>query len=277
MGKRKAVEEKAPPSEEDKEEQEEAETPKSSKVLKKPASRTSASVHEEPLTEAALKKHDEQLKNQLKAGSITEQQFEESMGKDGMQRQWQNFAYARKGNFEVDNGFKELSKLGRGAQQNSKKRMLLFAWLKDPSFGSSYMSVMTSLEFNKKTKKQLSWLTWKQTLDKHGSEEAVSMVKAGTLVARRNPQDRRFWQFLSLEDSMEMSMELKKQVTGTRTGKVSSAHLDNYEQAALSELDESMIEDILSGKNTSGLELKELKAIKNLDKDKGKEKEEDEA
>ena len=93
------------------------------------------------------------------------------------------------------------------------------------------------------------------------------MVKAGTLIARRSPQDKRFWQFLSLEGSIEMSMQLKKQVTGTRAGKMSNAHLNNFEQASLSKLDGGMTEDILSGKNTTGLDLKDLKALKNLEKE----------
>jgi len=147
MGKRKAGEDKAPPPpEEDVQSEEEAATPKSSKVLKKLAARTSASLQEEPHTAAALKKHDEQLKNKLKAGTITKDQFEKALGKEGVQRQRQKFAYARRANMEVDQGLKDLSRLGRGAQQNSKQKMLLFAWLKDPTFGSSYMSVMTSLE-----------------------------------------------------------------------------------------------------------------------------------
>lgn len=233
-------------------------------------------MQQKPLTADALRKHDQQFKDKLKQGTITEAEFEEAMGKEGMQRQWQNFAYARKSNMEVDQGYKDLSKLGRGAQQNAKKRMLLFAWLKDPTFGASYMSIMTELEFGKKKKKALTWLTWKQTLDKHGSSEAVAMVKAGSLVCRRNPQDKRFWQFLSLEDSVEMTMLQKKKVTGTRSGKVSNAQLDNFEQAALAELDEDMVEDILSGNDTSGLNLKDLKALKNVDKEEQEASEDDE-
>jgi len=48
---------------------------------------------------------------------------------------------------------------------------------------------------------------------------------------------------------------------------MSNAHLNNFEQASLSELDEDMTEDILSGKNTTGLDLKDLKALKNLEKE----------
>ena len=241
-------------------------------VKKQPAANTTASsASTYALTPEALKKHDEQIKNKLRQGAMSEVDFEQAMGKEGMQRQWQNFAYARRANPEVEGAFKDLSKLGRGAQQNAKKKMLLFAWLKDPTFGTGYMSIMTSLEFGKKQKKALTWLTWKQTIDKHGSSEAVAMVKAGTLVCRRNPQDKRFWQFLSIEDSVEMTMVQKKQATGTRTGKVSGGQLENFEQAALAVLEEDMVEDILSGKDSTGLELKDLQALKKVDKEKDKE------
>ena len=64
------------------------------------------------------------------------------------------------------------------------------------SGGGSSM-VESSVEFSctRSSGLQASWLSYKETCDKIGEEELKARVAAGTIQHRKNPEDRRFFQF----------------------------------------------------------------------------------
>ena len=237
-------------------------------VLKKPSSAQQEDTAP-TLTAGALRKHDQQLLQEFKDGKRDETALEKALGPAGMQRAWQNFAYARKSNPEIETAFGGL-KGSKGTQSNAKKRLLLFAWLKDSGFGSNFMNVMTSIEATNKKGSKFAWKTWKEICDKHGEDEARAMVKAGTIASRKNPADNRFYQFLSQEDTVKLTLQQRVQVSGVQSGKVSSAELSAFSGAAMGDLDENMMEDLLKRQGMPDLPLQDIKALK-----KGKEKDEE--
>ena len=105
--------------------------------------------------------------------------------------------------------------------------MLLFAWLKDKKFGNNYFEKVQELNVARSQAKDLVWLTWKQLVDKHGEDEAKARVKAGTILARKDPKDNRYWQFLGETDSQKLTIEqirgLKVQNAGKLKGNAAHA------------------------------------------------------
>ena len=55
------------------------------------------------------------------------------------------------------------------------------------------------------------WKHFRQTIDETGLPELQARVKAKTVESRRNPADRRFWQFRSLSESEAVETERKNQ------------------------------------------------------------------
>ena len=76
-----------------------------------------------------------------------------------MQTLWKGFEYARGKDDDAKQHWSEVCGLKRGDNKDSKKRMLLFAWLKEKKFGSHYFSVQQSLSVVKKHQKELKWLS----------------------------------------------------------------------------------------------------------------------
>ena len=88
-----------------------------------------------------------------------------------------------------------------------KKKQLLFAWIKDPKFGQSYMNTLTSIAVSKDKSKLLNWVSWHQIKTSLREEEAKIRVKSGTIQVRRNPADQGFYQFLEVQESMQLPMQ----------------------------------------------------------------------
>ena len=180
-------------------------TPSWSAIIMKAVKKTINKKPSSPeLTQDALEVHEQEQLERFKSGEITGDQCFDSKPQVGSNRLWKKFDYARKNNQEANSGWSELSVAGRGCQLQAKKRQLLMAWVMDPKFGQHYMSIQSSVEVSREQTKTLKWLTFEQLKHKHGMAEAAAMIKARTIITRRNPMDKRFWQFLSPEDSQAM-------------------------------------------------------------------------
>jgi hypothetical protein len=213
------------------------------KAVKKTISKKPSSSE---LTQEALEVHDQQQLERYTMGEITGDQCFDSMSQVGSNRLWKKFDYARKNNQEANNGWSELCVAGGRGQLQAKKRQLLMAWVMDPKFGQHYMSVQSSVVVSREQTKKLKWLTFEQLKNKHGMAEASAMIRARTIIMRRNPMDKRFWQFLSPEDSQAMRMKVSKKVEGTQSGKATQAEFTSFEQSMGElELDEDLFNDLM--------------------------------
>ena len=71
-------------------------------------------------------------------------------------------------------------------------------------------------------------MSWKQICDRYGQEEAASRVRAGTLKAKRDPEDKRFWLFMSVQETAKDSMNRVKKArvsTNTKLDRKTGANL----------------------------------------------------
>ena len=70
-----------------------------------------------------------------------------------MQNYWQSFKWHRnKEGGDIAGSWDRLDSMGRGCHKNERKKLLLFAWLRDSGFGSSYMDIVTKIEAETKQK-----------------------------------------------------------------------------------------------------------------------------
>jgi hypothetical protein len=88
---------------------------------------------------------------------------------------------------------------------------------------NTFVSRVQALSFAKKAKTSLEWLTLQQVKDRHGTEEGLAMIKDGSFMARKNPQNPRFWQFCGRSDSVEVSVEHMQSMRATASDKLTAA------------------------------------------------------
>ena len=132
------------------------------------------------LTAEAVKDHNKFCEE---AQSMTVEQFELALNKldsKASMRLWKAFETSRKMSGEEEK-YKEATKEGVGALR--KKRKLLFGWVVDgKKTGDSFKECLEQVSL---VKAQTDW----------GEEELRERVKGGTVIAKRDPADRRYWLF----------------------------------------------------------------------------------
>ena len=110
---------------------------------------------------------------------------------------------------EVEDAWKALQE-SREPGKERKKRAMLLAWLQhDCKITPKFKTAASSLTFSVARTKNLKWLTTKEVLDKHGQEEGLQMIKEGSFMVRKNPQNTKFYQFLAIEEFL--TLDVKKQ------------------------------------------------------------------
>lgn len=198
----------------------------SAETLKRPATTYPDEDDDATLTVSSLKNHTEvhQHIENFQKGKITAKQLQEYLGNKQMQTVWKNFEYHRNNHPDAKKQWDEICQLKRGDQKDSKKRMLLFAWLKEKKFGNHYFQKAQALNVSRKQDNKLTWMTWKELTEKHGEAEAKARVKAGTVLARKDPKDNRFWQFLGETESQTLSVEQLKSLKVENAGKLKASH-----------------------------------------------------
>ena len=107
---------------------------------------------------------------------------------------WKKFETSRQANPGAEQAFKDGT--GTGSGQVARKRGMLRGWVFDGGKPAKFFK-QSSVEFSctRSSGLQASWLSYKETCDKIGEEELKARVAAGTIQHRKNPEDRRFFQF----------------------------------------------------------------------------------
>jgi hypothetical protein len=118
--------------------------------------------------------------------------------------------------------------------------------------------------------KMLVWVSWQQLKSSLGEDEAKATVKVGTIQVRINPADKRFCQVFDVQETMKMSMQQRKEITGRQEGKVESKQLSNFEDAMEDlDMDQDIYDDIWQRGNGMALDMKDVKALKSGTADDG--------
>ena len=108
----------------------------------------------------------------------------------------------------ADGTYKDVTK-GLGSQE--KKHQLLRSFILDKgSIGKNYKTAMLAFESTEEKGGEVKFNTWKQQVDKHGKNEAVARLKAGTMKFRKSPTDPRFFEFLDSTEYHKWSQTKKR-------------------------------------------------------------------
>lgn len=211
-------------------------------------------------------------------GQLTREELEARLSAKDMQRLWKKHEYQLKKTPQAQEGWTQICRLGRADHKDSKKRQLLFAFLKDGKIGAGYYKTMGSLTVSKSNTKELVWKTYKEITDKHGKEEADAMILAGTIAKKRSSQDRRFWVYLGVTETQTLTVQQRKAIEAHNDGKLKGQQFEALMDGATTvEADDALLEDLWAG-DCPGMDAKAIKAIKDMEANPelGSEEEEEE-
>lgn len=190
------------------------------------------------LTKKALKDHNKFLDA---AGSMDEKNFMSALAKlepKAAQKLWKKFQNSRKAAGEEDK-YQDAMKHGAGSLE--RKRKLLFQWVQnDKSCGDKYREYVQKLTLVKSDAVKQKWLTTQQAIAQWGKDELWSRVKAGTILARKCPQDNRFWEFKSVQQVSKTETSRTKETKvsfGGNMDKNTALEYQNMDWEALAEDD----------------------------------------
>ena len=96
------------------------------------------------------------------------------------------------------------------ATDQKSKNTILSSWIKDPSWGQKFVSRVGHLISTKSRNETNEWISYKELCDKHGKEEADSLIKAGAVRYREHPKAPNIWQFLNEKEVFSKHVENKK-------------------------------------------------------------------
>jgi hypothetical protein len=137
--------------------------------------------------------------------------------------------------------------------------MLLLAFVKHGTCVEGYMMVMDSLTQTRTKTQNMRWLSWKETTDKYGDAEAKSRVQQGSLPVRKDPRDARFFQFLVVEDSSQLTLAQQRELQAARETKLPSADFKQLSGCIRMDMDDDIMEDVWDEKFEGVMALKDLK------------------
>ena len=141
---------------------------------------------------------------------------------------------------EVEDAWKSLQE-SREPGKERKKRAMLLAWLQhDCKITPKFKTTVSSLTFSVARTKNLKWLTTKEVLDKRGQEEGLQMIKEGSFMVRKNPQNTKFYQFLAIEEFMTLDVKKQQELKASGTSQINQQQF----HAITSSIKSANLEDI---------------------------------
>ena len=203
--------------EEDQEGEEEDESQKGSRSTVSRLSKEALSNHNKFVEEAEKKKLSEEaiLAAMKQADNKTQMSL------------WKAFEQSRKGS-GLQDSFKEAT--GSGTGSSIKKRKLLSAWIMDGGKTNKYFkSAMTCFKGGAKAGVKFIWVSKVEAERRIGSEELRERVKSNTIRYRKNPEDKRFYQFRFAKEAEEVWTS--KEATRTHTAEGSGSRASMLEWA----------------------------------------------
>ena len=127
---------------------------------------------------------------------------------------------------DVSDAWKRLQE-SREPGKEAKKRTILLAWLHDKAILTpKFKTTCTSISFTKTKTTTLKWITTHEILLKFGSEEGMQMIKDGSFVVRKNPANKKFFQFLLNEEFMQLDIKKQQELKTSGTQKISDCQYD---------------------------------------------------
>ena len=179
------------------------------------------------LTKTALKDHNKFLEE---AAQLDDKNFLDALSKlepGAAQKLWKKFEKSRKVEGQEES-YQTAMKAGPGSLE--KKRKLLFLWVQnDKSCGERYREYVEKLSLLKTEGVKQKWLTTQEALSRWGKEELWSRVQAGTIKARKCPQDKRFWEFRKEQQVSKTEVQRLKETQVGCSGKLDKTTALEYQ------------------------------------------------
>ncbi|CAK0906702.1 unnamed protein product, partial [Prorocentrum cordatum] len=193
-----------------------------------------------------LKKH-EQIVSSGADGARTEDEVGEKfrqLDKKSQMSAWKMFEKSRQSEGN-DADYKNSTK---GTGSNEKKTRLLKKWILDKGkCGNHYLGYLQEINLDKSRKVEEDWVPFATAEKRWGKEELAARVKSGTIRARRDPKDTRFWEFQVVTDmtSVTCSFQKKLQLRSDSKKAVDNKTFHRFQVADPTKLDEHdfMIQD----------------------------------
>lgn len=181
------------------------------------------------LTAEAVKDHNKFCEE---AKDMSVEQFEAALSKlddKASQRLWKAFEVSRKSS-GADQMHQEATETKVG--QVKKKRQLLLGWIRDGKKpGEHFKTCVESVSLKRTQGLTSTWLTQAQAITHWGKEELQDRVKTGTVKARRDPQDKKYWQFRASQEHEVTQVERKKEASFSLKKKAEQKEVSDVWQA----------------------------------------------
>jgi hypothetical protein len=127
---------------------------------------------------------------------------------------------------DVSDAWKKVQE-SREPGKEAKKRTILLAWLADKCILTpKFKTTITTMTFAKTRTTTLKWITTHEILLKHGNEEGMQMIKDGSFVVRKNPANKKLFQFLLNEEFMQLDIKKQQELKTSGTQKISDSQYD---------------------------------------------------
>ena len=157
----------------------------------------------------------------VEAKDLNEESFVKALAKlkpEAAQRLWKKFQNSRKAEGAEDEYQQSLKAQSAGSLH--KKRKLLHGWIQSgKTCGEIYREYLTKVTFTRTSGVKEKWLTTTQALQCWGKDELWKRVQSGTIKARRNPEDKRFWEFRNNQQVGKTEVARAKASSVTFSGK----------------------------------------------------------
>ena len=193
---------------------------------------------EDSLTEAQVKRHEQIECLMAEMKGMDEGNVKKKLaGLDNlsMMSLWKRF----KMNRDMEGEDQKYAQSTSGPGSNAKKQMLLRAWLKDGGqLQKHYRQAVTAFELKNVSKQGYKWRSWKKTCDDLGKDQALGMLKRGTLKWRKNPLDPKYMEFAV------HSEEYKQEATKTRGTRLKASSSKATKEETLADYENLTLDDL---------------------------------
>ena len=172
------------------------------------------------LTKESLKDHNKfcDIVKKMDEASFTEALKKLDSG--ASQRLWKQFEASRKAMPGTNQAWQEAMQGENKPGSLAKKRKLLHCWIQSgKTCTEKFRTFMDTVTLSKSTNVKEKWLTKQKALAEFGKEELLERVKSGTIRARRNPMDKRYWEFQQVVQTTNTGQTRTKQASMSAKGK----------------------------------------------------------
>eukprot|EP00969_Alexandrium_andersonii_P023842 1040502-Alexandrium_andersonii.AAC.1 len=105
-----------------------------------------------------------------------------------------------------------------------QKRVVVFAWLRDPQFKETFFTLVEKVAATTSVRREVTWLTKKQAEDTWG-DEFQSMLQDGVIISRRMKDNPKYKEYLKTTDKGITQIDKTQSMQNSGQKKISGQEL----------------------------------------------------